>query len=439
MFSDTRYALNGNLRVAYRASPEGERDIVFVPNWFTCCEHLPELPPLQGWVEAMTSLGRVIFFDQPGSGASDPVEPGALPTLEQWADSIAAVLDDLGSREAVLLTGPGAFAPGALFAATYPARTTALVVLEGYAIPIAERTDGVDPDEVRAALAAMWGTGDYWLSINPDMPWNEEISAAIGRHDRLAASPRTYALLMPLLTEVDVRAVLPSIRVSTLVLQHADDPMVPPAWGRYVADHIPNAKYVELPGRNLYHFVEPWRDSFQEIAEFLTGHRAEVPDDRVLATVLFTDIVDSTRRASEMGDRNWHALLDAHDAVVRAQLSRFRGREVNSTGDGFLAMFDGPQRAIRCAVAIRDAVRALGIQVRAGLHTGECEVRGADLGGIAVHIGARVSALAGADEVVVSSTLRDLVIGSGLEFADRGVHQLKGVPGEWRLFAVASA
>lgn len=439
MFSQTRYALNGNLRVAYRASPEGERDIVFVPNWFTCCEHLPELPPLQGWVEAMTSLGRVIFFDQPGSGASDPVEPGALPTLEQWADSIAAVLDDLGSREAVLLTGPGAFAPGALFAATYPARTTALVVLEGYAIPIAERTDGVDPDEVRAALAAMWGTGDYWLSINPDMPWNEEISAAIGRHDRLAASPRTYALLMPLLTEVDVRAVLPSIRVSTLVLQHADDPMVPPAWGRYVADHIPNAKYVELPGRNLYHFVEPWRDSFQEIAEFLTGHRAEVPDDRVLATVLFTDIVDSTRRASEMGDRNWHALLDAHDAVVRAQLSRFRGREVNSTGDGFLAMFDGPQRAIRCAVAIRDAVRALGIQVRAGLHTGECEVRGADLGGIAVHIGARVSALAGADEVVVSSTLRDLVIGSGLEFADRGVHQLKGVPGEWRLFAVASA
>jgi class 3 adenylate cyclase len=439
MFSDTRYALNGNLRVAYRASPEGERDIVFVPNWFTCCEHLPELPPLQGWVEAMTSLGRVIFFDQPGSGASDPVEPGALPTLEQWADSIAAVLDDLGSREAVLLTGPGAFAPGALFAATYPARTTALVVLEGYAIPIAERTDGVDPDEVRAALAAMWGTGDYWLSINPDMPWNEEISAAIGRHDRLAASPRTYALLMPLLTEVDVRAVLPSIRVSTLVLQHADDPMVPPAWGRYVADHIPNAKYVELPGRNLYHFVEPWRDSFQEIAEFLTGHRAEVPDDRVLATVLFTDIVDSTRRASEMGDRNWHALLDAHDAVVRSQLARFRGREVNSTGDGFLAMFDGPQRAIRCAVAIRDAVRALGIQVRAGLHTGECEVRGADLGGIAVHIGARVSALAGADEVVVSSTLRDLVIGSGLEFADRGVHQLKGVPGEWRLFAVASA
>jgi class 3 adenylate cyclase/pimeloyl-ACP methyl ester carboxylesterase len=438
VFSETRYAMNGDLRVAYRASPKGERDIVFVPNWFTCCEHLPELPPLQGWVEAMTSLGRVIFFDQPGSGASDPVEPGALPTLEQWADSITAVLDDLEIREAVLLTPPGALAPGALFAATYPARTTALVVLEGHANPIAERTDGVNPDEVIAALAAMWGTGEYWLSINPDMPWNEEISAAVGRHDRLAASPRTYALLLPLLTEVDVRAVLPSIRVSTIVLQHADDLMVPPAWGKYVADHVPGAKYVELPGRNLYHFVEPWRDSFHEIAEFITGHRVEVADDRVLATVLFTDIVDSTRRASEMGDRDWHALLDAHDAIVRVQLNRFRGREVSTSGDSFLAMFDGPQRAIRCAMAIRDAVQSLGIEVRAGLHTGECEVRGDDIGGIAVHIGARVSALAGANEVLVSSTLRDLVIGSGLQFEERGAHQLKGVPGEWHLFAVAS-
>ena len=189
----------------------------------------------------------------------------------------------------------------------------------------------------------------------------------------------------------------------------------------------------------MHHIVEPWRDSFQEIAGFLTGQQADVADDRVLATVLFTDIVDSTRRAAEMGDRDWHALLDAHDAVVRSQLARFRGREVNTSGDGFLAMFDGPQRAIRCAMAIRDAVQALGIEVRAGLHTGECEVRGDDIGGIAVHIGARVSALAGPNDVLVSSTLRDLVIGSGLEFEDRGAHELKGVPGEWQLFAVASA
>jgi class 3 adenylate cyclase len=322
MFSETRYALNGDLRVAYRTSLEGPRDIVFVPNWFTCCEHLPELPPLQGWIEAMASLGRLIFFDQPGTGASDPVTPGALPTLEQWADSITAVLADLESREAVLATVDGAFATGAMFAATHPSRTTALVALEGYAN--FEGNDDVKSEEVLADT------------------------------------------------------------------------------------------------------------------QFLTGEKPEVADDRVLATVLFTDIVDSTRRAAEIGDRDWHALLDAHDAVVRAQLSRFRGREVNTSGDGFLAMFDGPQRAIRCAMAIHDAVQALGIEVRAGLHTGECEIRGDDIGGIAVHIGARVSALAGANEVLVSSTLRDLVIGSGLEFEGRGAHELKGVPGEWRLFAVAS-
>lgn len=434
MFSETRYAMNGDLRVAYRASREGPRDIVFVSHPFTNCEVFPELPSIQGWFEATTSLGRLIFFDQPGTGASDPV----TPTLELWADSITAVLDDLGSGEAVLAAIDGAFPQAALFAATHPSRTTALVVLEGYADPLAERTEGVDREETLAAFLAMWGTGEFAHLTNPDMPWNEEIRAAWARHERLAASPGTIARNMALqLSELNVRPLLPAIRVPTLVVQHADDPVIPPEWGKYVADHIAGAKYVELPGRNLHHFVEPWRDSFDEVAEFLTGHRAEVADDRVLATVLFTDIVDSTRRAAEMGDRDWHALLDAHDAVVRAQLSRFRGREVNTSGDGFLAMFDGPQRAIRCAMAIRDAVQALGIEVRAGLHTGECELRGEDIGGIGVHIGARVSALAGPNEVLVSSTLRDLVIGSGLEFEDRGVHELKGVPGEWRLSAVA--
>ena len=436
MFSETRYALNGDLRVAYRTSREGPRDIVFVPNWFTCCEILPELPSLQGWVEAMSSLGRLIFFDQPGTGASDPVTPGVLPTLEQWADSIKAVLDDLGTRETVLIAIDGALATGALFAATHPSRTTALVVLDGYATTDS-RLEGRD-EAALDAMVAMWGTGEYQHLLNPDMPWNEEVRATWARMERLAASPRTLALMMPLTAEMDVRAVLPTVRVPTLVVQHAEDAFITPAMGKYVADHIPGAKYVELPGRNLYHFVEPWRPSFQVIYEFLTGHQPEVADDRVLATVLFTDIVDSTRRAAEMGDRDWHALLDAHDAVVRSQLARFRGREVNTSGDGFLAMFDGPQRAIRCAMAIRDAVQALGIQVRAGLHTGECEVRGDDIGGIAVHIGARVSALAGPNDVIVSSTLRDLVIGSGLEFEDRGTHQLKGVPGEWHISAVVS-
>jgi class 3 adenylate cyclase len=348
-------------------------------------------------------------------------------------------MDDLGSSEAVLIAMGGSFATATLFAATHPSRTTALVALESYVgDPFAERDTGPTREELIATLVDMWGTGEWERLINPDMPWNEEVRATWARFERLAASPGTVALMLPV-SQTDVRALLPTIRVPTLVVQHSDDPIIGPAQGRYIADHIPGAKYVELPGRNRLPFVEPgWRESFQAIAEFLTGHQAEVADDRVLATLLFTDIVDSTRRAAEMGDRNWHALLDAHDAVVRVQLNRFRGREVNTSGDGFLAMFDGPQRAIRCAMAIRDAVQSLGIEVRAGLHTGECEVRGEDIGGIAVHIGARVSALAGPNEVLVSSTLRDLVIGSGLEFEDHGAHQLKGVPGQWHLSAVAS-
>ena len=438
MFSETRYAMNGDLRIAYRASPPGARDIVFVPTWFTNCEVIPDLPSIQGWTEAMTSLGRLILFDQAGTGVSDPLSSGAMPSLEQWTDSITAVLDELGSSEAVLVAIAGSVTTAAMFAAAHPSRTTALVALEAYADPV-DQAGGQSHEEIRDTFVAMWGTGDFQHIVNPDMPWNEEIRATWARFERLAASPRTVALMWPLVGELDVRAVLPTVRVPTLVIQHADDAIVTPAKGTYIAENISGAKYVELPGRNMYHIVEPWRDSFQTIAEFLTGHHDEVTDDRVLATVLFTDIVDSTRRASELGDRNWRALLDAHDAVVRAQLARFRGREVGTSGDSFLATFDGPQRAIRCAMAIRDSVQALGIEVRAGLHTGEVELRGADIGGIAVHLGARVSALANANEVLVSSTLRDLVIGSGLEFDDRGAHQLKGVPGEWRLFAVASA
>ena len=439
MFSETRYAMNGDLRVAYRASRAGSRDIVLIPTWFTNCDVVPELPFIQGCVEALTSLGRLIFFDQPGMGASDPTTSGAPATVEQWADSITAVLDDLEISEVILLAGVGGVAAAALFAATYPSRTAALVVLEGYADPRAERTGGLAQEDVLAAVVGVWGTGESQHVLNPDMPWNEEIRAASARLERLSASPGTVARMMALMSEMDVRALLPTVHVPTLVLHHTDDAVIPPEWGKDLADRIPGAKYVELPGRNMMHWVEPgWRASYRVIAEFLTGEQADVADDRVLATVLFTDIVDSTRRAAEIGDRDWHALLDAHDAIVRSQLARFRGREVNTSGDGFLAMFDGPQRAIRCAMAIRDAVQALGIQVRAGLHTGECEVRGNDISGIGVHIGARVSALAGPNDVLVSSTLRDLVIGSGLEFEDRGTHELKGVPGEWHLSAVAS-
>ena len=257
MFSETRYALNGDLRVAYRASPRGARDIVFVSNWFSCCELLPELPSIQGWVEAMTSLGRLIFFDQPGTGLSDAVTPGALPTLEQWSDSITAVLDALNSREAALLAIPGALPTAALFAATHPSRTTALVVVEGHA----DTSSIPDLEGFFGALAAMWGTGEFIRMMNPDMPWNEEIRTTWARMERLAASPGTVALMVRLTSEMDVRAVLPTVGVPTLVLHHADDPFVPPAQGKLVADQIPGAKYVELPGRNIYHIVEPgWRD-----------------------------------------------------------------------------------------------------------------------------------------------------------------------------------
>src|SRR5690242_6689208 len=255
MFSETRYALNGDLRVAYRASSPGARAVVVVPNWFTTCELFPELPSVQGWVEAMTSLGRLIFFDQPGTGGSDPVTPNALPTLEQWADSITAVLDDLGSDEAVLIASvDGALAPAALCAATHPSRTTALVALECYAHPLVERPHGSSTnEELVATWVAAWGTGEWQHLINPDMPWNEEIRAAWAREERLAASPGTLALMMPLITEVDVRPVLPTVRVPTLVVQHTDDPIIVPAMGKYVADRIPDAKYVELPGRNVWH------------------------------------------------------------------------------------------------------------------------------------------------------------------------------------------
>jgi class 3 adenylate cyclase len=436
VLSETRYACHGDLQIAYRTTGERSRDIVFVSNWFSSCEVLPDVPSMQGWIEGMSHLGRVIFFDQPGTGASDPLSLDSLPTLEQWSDTITAVLDELKSQSAVLVTFDGAFATGALFAATHPRRTLALVVLDGYAFPL-QNENGNDFTE---AFVSMWGTGEMQHVMNPDMPWSEEIRAAWARQERLAASPKTLRLMLPVVAQQDVRDILPTIRVPTLVLHHADNEIIPPEQGRYIADHVQSAKYVELAGRDMYHFVEPSaRRCVDEISEFLTGERAPLDDDRVLATVLFTDIVDSTRRAAEMGDHDWKGLLDAHDAVVRAQLARFRGREVNTSGDSFLATFDGPQRAIRCAMSIRDAVLPLGLEVRAGLHSGECELRGDDIGGISVHIGARVCNLAGPSEVLVSGTLRDLVIGSGLEFDERGVHQLKGVPGDWRVFALAAS
>jgi len=437
--------MNGDLAVAYQVVGDGPLDLVVMPNWFSNVEAWWDLPEFVRWSEYLSGFCRLIWFDQPGTGISDPISLESPPSLEQWVDSARVVLDAVGSSEAAVLAADGAFATAALFAATYPARTTAIVSFEGYA-RIAwdeEFRIGMDPETLEGLLEGaigLWGTGEFQHTLNWDMPWNEEIRKRWARLERQMASPQTARRMLRLLTELDVRDVLGTIRAPALILHHGEDPLFPLDHARYLAEHIPNAKLVVLPGRNVYPFFDDWRSILEEVREFLTGARGEaVDEDRMLATVLFTDIVGSTSRAAKMGDSGWRALLDAHDAVVRSQLARFRGREVKTVGDGFLATFDGPQRAIKCAVAVREAVRPLGLEVRAGLHTGECEIRGTDVGGIAVHIGARVASEAGASEVLVSSTVKDLVVGSGIAFADRGTHELKGVPGEWHLYAVSGS
>ena len=437
---ETTYAMNGDLAVAYRTLGHGPIDLMFVGNWFTNVEVITTVPYFGPFLADLSTIGRLIIFDQPGSGASDPVTFEALPSLEQWTDSIRVVMDAAGSERCALIALDGAFQAAALFAATYPARTSALISLSGYAAT--RKAEGYEigftDDQLGAIVDTylkLWGTGEVQHLVNPDLPWNEEIRAQWAQAERLASSPGVLRRVFKLTLDLDVRDVLPLISCPTLILQHRDNPWVRQS-GAYLANQIKDSKLVELPGSDLYPIGQ---DAEEEIREFLTGERGQSPDeDRLLATVLFTDIVDSTRRAAELGDRNWRALLDAHDAVVRAQLGRFRGREVKTVGDGFLATFDGPARAIRCAVAIREAVRALGLEVRAGVHTGEVEIRGEDVGGIAVHIGARVSAQAGAGEVLVSSTVKDLVVGSGLNFEDRGARELKGVPGTWNLYAVGA-
>ncbi|HJR19927.1 MAG TPA: adenylate/guanylate cyclase domain-containing protein [Actinomycetota bacterium] len=441
--SETKFAMNGDLAVAYQTIGDGPRDLLWISNFATNIEVLWDLPEMRRWTEYVSSFSRIIFFDQPGTGVSDPISPESPPTLEQWIDSARVVLDAVGSEQATVISVDGGVGCAALFAATYPSRVDGFVAMEGYA-RVGWDEDypfGMLPevkDQIIDSIATMWGTGEFQHALNWDMPWSEEIRQRWARYERLATSPRMVRQLFSIVIDLDVRNILPSIRCPTLVLHHEEDQMIPLDHGRYLADNIPHAKLVVLPGRNAYPFFDDWRQAADEIREFLTGTRGEsTDDDRMLATVLFTDIVDSTKRASQIGDRAWRDLLDSHDAIVRSQLERFRGREVKTVGDGFLATFDGPQRAIKCALAVRETVRSLGLEIRAGLHTGECEMRGADVGGIAVHIGARVASEAQASEVLVSSTVKDLVVGSGIVFEDRGSKLLKGVPDEWRLYAVA--
>jgi class 3 adenylate cyclase/pimeloyl-ACP methyl ester carboxylesterase len=439
----TRYARSGDLHIAYQVVGDGPIDLVYVPTWISQIEHVWEEPGVARYFTRLATFSRLIMFDRRGTGLSDPFVEA--PALEEQMDDVVAVMDAAGSERAAVFAQLEAGAMATLFAATHPERATALVLYE--AMPRMAWAPDYDwplTREEREAFIANgglvnWGDGSRLVGLAPKSSQNPRLREWFARLERLAASPGTAAKLMLMNAEIDVRAVLPTITVPTLVLHRADDRFVDIRHSRYLAEHIPGARYVELPGDEAITFGAGAGPLLDEIEEFLTGERHPTDAERILATVMFSDIVDSTQRAAELGDRRWRDLLAAIEDAVDRELSRFRGRAVKSMGDGFLATFDGPARGIRCAAAIRDVARSqLGLEVRSGLHTGEIELIGDDVGGIAVHIGARVGAAAGPGEVLVSGTIKDLVVGSGIAFEDRGERELRGVPGSWRLRAAAS-
>ena len=438
---ETRYAMSTDGHVAYQVIGSGPRDLVFVPNWASNVEIMWEEPSLARFLRRLATFSRLLCFDKRGTGASDPVTLDALPTLEQWMEDVRSVMDAVGSERTVLLGDAEGGQMAMLFAATYPERVSALILTNATARHLrdVDYPCGLPARSVPRFLELMrqrWGNGGLVPVMAPSLAHDAQLRRWYGRYERLSLSPRAINAYYTSHLERDLRSVLPTIQVPTLVLHRAGNQHIRVGHGRYIAEHIPGAKYVELPGEEHYFHSGDTEAMLAEIEEFLTGVRPAAEFDRVLATVLFTDIVGSTERAAVLGDRAWHALLETHNAIVRQELTRHRGREIKTAGDGFLATFDGPARAIRCASAIHGQMRPLGIEIRAGLHTGECELMGNDVGGIAVHIGARVAGEAGAGEILVSSTVKDLVAGSGIAFADRGPRALKGVPGEWRLFAV---
>jgi class 3 adenylate cyclase len=441
MTAAIRYATAPDgVSIAYQVVGEGPRDLVWVPGWISHLEAAWEEPTLARFFERLAYFSRLILFDKRGTGLSDRVAITGLPTLETRMSDLLTVCDAAGSERAALL-GVSEGAPMCvLFAATHPHRTTAMILLGGFAREMAgsdhpwamtEETLAAFLDEVTRD----WG-GPVGLEARaPSRAGDERFRMSWAKYLRQGASPAAVLALATMNAAIDVRPVLASVHVPTLVLHRTGDRAVPVESGRYLAAHIPGAQLRELPGEDHLPWVGDADRVLEEIEEFLTGVRQRGRDDRVLATVVFTDIVGSTEQAAELGDRAWSDLLRAHHAIVRAELERFGGREIDTAGDGFFATFDGPARAIRCALAIGAAVRALGIRIRAGIHTGEVELLGDEIGGMAVHIGARIGALAAADEVLVSRTVRDLVVGSGIRFEDRGTTTLMGVPDTWQLYA----
>jgi len=440
---ETRYARSGDVNIAYQVTGEGPRDLVYVPGWVSNVELMWEEPAMAHFLERLASFSRLILFDKRGTGLSDRVSNDELPTLEQRIDDVRSVLEAVGSERAALFGHSEGGNMCLLFAATYPERTTALITLGSFAKrrdPDDDYPWAPDADDREATVVDVernWGRlrpqdAEYYA---PSRAADEAFVRNLEQYFRRSASPGAAAALLRMNSYIDVREVLPTIRVPTLVLHRTGDHDVNVEEGRYLASRISGAKFVELPGDDHWIAAGDTDAVADEIEEFLTGTRPVPELDRVLATVLFTDIVGSTERAAEVGDRRWRELLGNHDATVRRELERFRGREVDTAGDGFLATFDGPARAVRCAISAGAAVRDLGVEIRVGIHTGECELDGPKIRGIAVHTGARIASLAGPGEVLVSQTVKDLVSGSGLQFDDRGVHELKGVPGEWRLYA----
>ena len=430
----TKYAKSGDVHIAYRVFGEGPRDIVLIPGSLSDLELTWELPSNEHLLKRLTAFSRVIVFDKRGQGLSDRV---AEQTLEERISDVRAVMDAAGSARATIYGWSEGGPMSLMFAATSPERTLALVLYGTFASMKSEPWSL--PRELYEQLLregeAHWGEGAFLAFNAPSTLQDGAMVQRFAQLERASASPGAILSLMRANYELDVRHLLPSVRVPTLILHRTGDALVPVAAGRYLAEHIPGARYIEIPGIDHMVVDNETQDVIaDEIEEFLTGVRPAPEPDRVLATVLFTDIVGSTDRTSAMGDRKWVDLLRAHNDLTQREIGRFRGCAVKSTGDGVLATFDGPGRAIHCAQAIAGSVEQLGLHVRAGLHTGECELMGADIGGIAVVIAARVASLAGADEVLVSSTVKDLVAGSGIHFEARGSHALKGVPGEWALF-----
>jgi pimeloyl-ACP methyl ester carboxylesterase len=434
----TRYAKSGGLNIAYQVVGDGPFDVLWIPGFVSNVELVWEEPSSARFLERLASFSRLVLFDKRGTGLSDRLDARELPTLEERMDDARAVLDAVGSASAALVSHSEGGNMAVLYAATYPERTRALVTTGIFAkrvwspdYPWAPRPE--DREREIEEVERLWGTVTDVDHYAPSVAGDEAFRERLATYFRRSASPGAAAALLRMNTEIDVRAVLPTIRVPTLVLHRSGDRDASVEEGRWIASQIPGARFVELPGEDHLPWVGDVDTLLDEIEEFLTGVRPAPNPDRMLLTLLFTDIVGSTRRAAEVGDRRWRELLDAHHAAVRGELERFRGREVDTAGDGFFATFDGPGRALHAAAAIRDALRPLELEIRAGVHTGECEVVGAAVRGVAVHVAARVAGRAAAGEILATSTVRDLVAGSGIVFADRGSAELKDV-GAWHLY-----